>query len=111
MMLGFKEESDLHAWRTGVGNAKVRHWISLFNSISEVVCGKSCVVTSWFREDNTFHKDGMAVDFRTRIYSNRQLSKILNRCVNAGMPVSSLYRNTDNQHIHCGDLMTLKIAR
>jgi len=110
-LLTFKEHSDLETWRKGEGDKETRRWISLFNAISESVCGKSAVVTSWYRPDNTAHKVGRAVDFRTRIYSDEQLAKILGICVMNGMPVSSLYRGKPSQHIHCGDLMTKKFER
>jgi hypothetical protein len=111
LMLGFKEESDLLIWRKDGGDKEVRRWISLFNAISEVVSKKSAMVTSWYRKDRTAHKMGLAVDFRTRIYSDRQLEEILGLCVSNGMPVSSLYRGSPSQHIHCGDLMTKKFER
>jgi len=110
-MLGFKEQSDLLIWRSSEGYKEPRRWISLFNSISECVTGKSAMVTSWYRHDNTAHKMGKAVDFRTRDYSDDELAEILMLCVANGMPVSSLYRGKPSQHIHCGDLMTKKFER
>jgi hypothetical protein len=105
-MLKFKVDSDLALWRSGAGPLVQRTWISQFNALSEAYAGKSAVVTSWFRDDISFHKNGFAVDFRTRIYSDEELNTLLEGASSLGIPVVSLYRGKPNQHIHCGDLMT-----
>jgi hypothetical protein len=113
-VLGFKHLSDRDKWRSGAGPIEARRRISLFNAISEAVTGKSAMVTSWHRDDTTWHnpdKCGDMViqccDFRTRIYDDDQLVGLLHACTEAGLPVVSLYRGKPNQHIHLGDIMTL----
>ena len=81
--------------------------------MSEALTGKSAVVTSWARNDGTFHnpthpgKRPLAIDFRTRDYTDDELISLLECATSAGLPCVSLYRGEDRQHIHCGDIATL----
>ena len=113
-MLTFKQKSDRDTWRRGEGSNASRERISLYNAISEAVTGKSAVVTSWYRNDNTWHNPENCepsvvpcADFRTRIYDDDELKAVLSACIAAGLPAVSLYRGEPHQHIHCGDIMTL----
>ena len=111
-MLSFKEIRDLVAWRNGEGTQHVRAWITHFNSICEQQTGKPAVVTSWYREDGTFHQDGNAVDFRRLSGANEQhpqytqedVEKIEAAAVAAGIPIVVVYRGTPREHWHCGDI-------
>ena len=115
-LLGFKHKPDLDRWREGGGSATVRDRITAFNSLSELTTGKSVVVTSWGREDATFHNpatatDREAVDFRVRHYGPLQRRRLYRAAVRAGIPIVLIGGGTPNAHWHCGDLATLVYER
>lgn len=116
-MLTFKNRDDLVVWRSGMGPNRRQYWtrweqqtrdrISLFNALSELLTGKSAVVTSWHRKDDTAHYGGAAADFRSKHYDDDELRAVLGAATAAGLPCIALYRGKPHEHIHCGELATL----
>ena len=94
----------------------MRDRITAFNCLSELTTGKSAVVTSWPRADQTFHNpatadDREAVDFRVRHYGPLQRRRLYRAAVRAGIPIVLIAGGTPNAHWHCGDLATLVFER
>jgi|TARA_Y100000310_G_scaffold138879_1_gene138035 hypothetical protein len=110
-ILTFKEYEDWVRWRAGEGPQKVRDWITMFNCLSLVHTDKSATVTSWFRTDKTFHKEGYAVDFRMHYYTDEEVRPMTAAAVAAGIPVTIRNRGSRSQHWHCGELATLSWER
>ena len=110
----FKETGDRGMWTRGMGPQQTRTWISQVNAISKSVTGKSCVVTSWYRDDQSFHADGRAVDFRRCSeanevypqYTEQQAQEIERRAEAAGVPMIVVARGGPAEHWHCGDVWT-----
>jgi hypothetical protein len=127
-VLTFKHKSDWQRWRDGFGHSPTaapvhslpaRDWITRFNAISEL-WGKSAVVTSWFRYDNTAHNGGEAVDFRVHHYDPDELRDIAATAVDKGIPVvliqpgddrSGPHGRSPSAHFHCGEIATLAYER
>ena len=121
-MLTFKHKADLADWRSLFGKSSmiakygrlhddisstVSH-ITHFNVLSEMITGKSAVVTSWFRSDNTAHYGGRAADFRIRHYeSDIEKDRLENAAITAGIPIIRVKIGTPSEHWHCGQLATL----
>ena len=121
-MLTFKHKGDLDDWRSLFGKssmiakygrlnddiaATVSH-ITQFNALSELITGRSAVVTSWFRADNTAHYGGRAADFRIRHYeSDIEKDRLENAAITAGIPIIRVKIGTPSEHWHCGQLATL----
>jgi len=120
-MLTFKEKADLTAWRSFFGkNATTQpsdrqrtviNWVSLFNAKSETLTGKSAVVTSWIRDDNTSHFNGEAVDFRIRHYTRAEQWRLHRWALNRNIPIVKIRPETPDAHWHVGDLATLAFER
>lgn len=112
-ILEFKYKKDLTMWRNGFGPEHVRKWITLANAISASMFDVACVVTSWFRNDDTFHRNGYAFDLRTRVFKDDDdVEYFIRTLVHVhGIPAVWLNKGTPNSHIHVGDLATLKFHK
>ena len=119
-MLTFKHDDDLKRWRVALPQPdpspnEARRWIMLFNALSELHTGKSAVVTSWYRKDDTAHRHGRAVDFRRLSEANKHFPKYTKKnaeeleaeAVRIGIPVVVVKRGTPAEHWHCGEVATL----
>ncbi len=123
-MLTFKHEADRIRWRASFGRTarnlddvwqwvpncdQVRclAWISLFHALSVNLTGRSAVVTSWWREDETGHYLGEAVDFRIRGYSRIGRRRLERAALRHGLPIVRVSVGTPSEHWHCGHLATL----
>jgi hypothetical protein len=80
-------------------NADARRWIMHFNALSELVTGKSAVVTSWYRNDATAHRHGSAVDFRRLSganknfpkYTKKNVEELEQEAIRIGIPLVVIY--------------------
>lgn len=100
-------------WTTGQGPRQARLWISQVNAISQAVTGRGAVVTSWFREDDSAHRGGQAVDFRRLSeanqdypqYTEADVLEIERRALDAGVPLTIVHQGKPTEHWHCGDIL------
>ena len=74
---------------------------------------KNFVVTSWFRNDYSFHRDGYAFDIRIRDVANiGDVVDFWMRLTDAGIPAFPFGINAHTlerepgQHLHVGDIAT-----
>jgi hypothetical protein len=105
-VLIFKMKSDLEAWRAGRGPRRARDQIMLAACIYKRIMGRGMVVTSWFRGDHTFHKDGTVFDVRMRDCTEEIRDELTKEFEASGIPAYPIKPGESGQHWHVGDLMT-----
>jgi hypothetical protein len=110
-MLIFKHNADRLRYRADYTVAGIYETIALFNSLSENLTGKSAVVTSWHRNDNTAHNGGFAVDFRIHHYGPLQRRRLERAAIRHGIPIIQVKKGTPSHHWHCGPVATLAYER
>ena len=106
----FKDPEDAELYERSHGPSAVLEWIRTFNRISVQATGKPCVITSWFRDDHTHHKDGHAVDFRRLSQANEifpqytvsDVEKIEDLAAKAGLPIYIIAEGSNIEHWHVG---------
>jgi hypothetical protein len=116
-MLRFKSREDLFIWNTGDGHRKAIEWIATFNAISWHLAEREAVVTSWYRQDGTFHANGSAVDFRRMSEANlsdpapykaEQCRWIEAMALSHGLPIVVIGAGEAWEHWHVGPLHLLE---
>ena len=114
-MLRFKKKSDKKRWLqfrdSGTSGDKACERITLLNAVSMKVAGRGIVVTSWRRDDSTFHSTGEAFDARRLSEANRvdphpytqeQVEEIEERGLALGIPIVVIAPGKKSEHWHIG---------
>lgn len=109
----FKNPQDEIRFQNHDGPDEVIKWIVDLNDISYSITGRGIVVTSWFRDDNTYHNGGHAVDIRRlsqanasdpQPYTQAQVNEIEQRALALGIPIHPEKVGTSEDHFHVGPI-------
>ena len=109
----FKSGDDLAKFKSNDGPLHVIDWILELNEIQMDVAGFPITITSWFRQDNSFHNEGHAVDIRRLSTANAnspnpltapQVHEIEQRARARGIPISVQSRGLPSDHFHIGPI-------